>query len=67
MPRRKRVSKRRRELTLAEILDETLPPSSLVRRGPDELDEELMDEDMDSGVGCVELDELDGRAQGGAT
>jgi len=48
MPRRKRVSKRRRELSLREILDESLPPNPLVRRGPDEVDEQLMDGDVDA-------------------
>ena len=47
MPRRKRVSKRRRELSLSEILDEVLPPSSLVRRGPDEVGEPTGDVDFD--------------------
>lgn len=51
MPRRRRVSKRRRELSLREILDEVLPPSGLVRRGPDEVDEQLVDDDVDFGGG----------------
>lgn len=57
MPRRKRVSKRRRELTLGEILDETLPPNPLVRRGPDEPGEALDDVDDDE---FVDFDDLDG-------
>jgi len=62
MPRRKRVSKRRRELSLWEILDESLPPNPLVRRGPDDIDDELMADDVDFGGGRVGCDELDGEA-----
>lgn len=70
MPRRRRVSKRRTlspgEQFLAAI-EEGLPPNSLVRRGPDELDVELMAGDVDFADGRVELDELDDEAQGGDT
>ena len=52
MPRRRRVSKRRRELSLSEILDEVLPPTGLVRRGPDEVDEPT--DDVDFGDGGVD-------------
>lgn len=51
MPRRRRVSKRRRERSLSEILDEVLPPNPLVRRGPDEVDEQLITNDVDFGGG----------------
>lgn len=50
MPRRRRVSKRRRELSLSEILDEVLPPNPLVRRGLDEPGGTLDDADDDEFV-----------------
>ncbi len=59
MPRRKRVSKRRRELSLREILDEVLPPNPLVRRGPDDDDEQLMDGDVNFDGGGVAFDDPD--------
>lgn len=64
MPRRRRVSKRRRELSLSEILDEVLPPSGLVRRGPDEVGEPTDDVDFDGGG--VDFDEPGDESHHGA-
>ena len=68
MPRRKRRSKLRRELSLREILDEVLPPNPLVRRGPDEDfgDGEVAAEDVDFGGGRVGLDDDPDRSRHGA-
>ena len=65
MPRRRRASKRRPGLSLAEILDQALPPSGLVRRGPDDVDEQLVADDVDFGGG-VAYDEPDDRSHHGA-
>ena len=63
MPRRKRVSKRRRESSLREILDEVLPPNPLVRRGPDDVEDESTDDvGFDDGVA---FDETTGRRKCG--
>lgn len=49
MPRRRRSNKRREILTPAELfvlaIDEGLPPNPLVRRGPDELDDDALDDE----------------------